>query len=539
MTRSRLRQRPLTLALQTALALGSVNAIWSETAQAQVLPLSSLNGQNGFRINGVAANEQCGYAVSKAGDLNGDGVDDVLIGVNQANRTYVVYGQNAAAFAPVLSLSSLNGSNGFRIDGVASGDASGRTISQAGDINGDGLDDIIIGAAGADNNGNLSGSSYVLFGRSAGGFSSATLSLSTLNGSNGFRLDGTAAGHGSGESVSAAGDVNGDGLDDVIIGASSASPNGSSSGSSYVVFGRSGSGAFAATINLSTLNGTNGFRLDGAASYDYAGVAVSGAGDINGDGFDDVIVGARRAAPGSGSNAGSSYVVFGHSGAFAATLNLSALNGTNGFRLDGVAASDESGKTVSAAGDINGDGRDDLIIGAKSASPNSVSTAGSSYVLFGRSSAAFAATMSLSTLNGTNGFRLDGVLIGDGSGTDVAAAGDINGDGIADLIVGAPTADPTGTNSGSTYVVYGRSSPAFAATVNLSTLNGSNGFRLDGVQLGNFTGRAVSAAGDINGDGTDDLIIGADGADPGGVNNVGSSFIVYGNSPLLFRNGYE
>ncbi len=544
MMRSDLRQHPLAHALGTALALGSASMFWSAAASAQVVLLAGLNGANGFRINGVAANDQSGYAVSRAGDLNGDGVDDLIVGAFGANgsdfgSTYVVFGQSGAAFAPLLNLSALNGSNGFRIDGVAMNDASGKAIAHAGDVNGDGLADVIIGASGADNNGSFSGSSYVVFGRSGTGFSSAALSLSTLDGSNGFRLDGTAMGHGSGESVSAAGDVNGDGLDDVIVGASNASPNGTSSGSSYVVFGRTGSGAFAATINLSGLNGTNGFRLDGAAAFDYSGIAVAGAADINGDGFDDVVVGARRAAPGSGSNAGSSYIVFGHSGVFAATLNLGTLNGANGFRLDGVVAQDASGRAVAAAGDINGDGRDDLIIGAAFADPNGISAAGSSYVLFGRTSPAFAPTLSLSALNGANGFRLDGVLMDDSSGNDVAAAGDINGDNIGDLIIGAAAADPSGNNSGSGYVVFGRSSPAFPATFALSELNGSNGFRLDGVTLGNFTGRAVAAAGDINGDGKDDLIIGADGADPNSTMNAGSSFVVFGDSPLLFRHGFE
>jgi hypothetical protein len=306
-----------------------------------------------------------------------------------------------------------------------------------------------------------------------------------------------------------------------------------------VVFGRSGAGAFAPTISLGTLTGGNGFRLDGAAAFDSSGIAVAGAGDINGDGLADVIVGARRAAPPSGSNAGSSYVVFGRSSGFAATINLGTLNGTTGFRLDGVAADDLSALSVAAAGDVNGDGRDDLIIGAAGADPGGVSGAGSSYVLYGRSSPAFTAVVSLGSLTGSNGFRIDGVLLGDGSGNDVAAAGDINGDGIDDLIIGASQADPNGANSGSVYVVHGRASPAFPATLNLGTLNGTDGFRMDGVQNGNFTGREVAAAGDINGDGKPDLIIGADGADPPGAMNAGSSFVVYGNSPLLFRNGFE
>jgi hypothetical protein len=102
-----------------------------------------------------------------------------------------------------------------------------------------------------------------------------------------------------------------------------------------VVFGKSG--GFTSTINLSTLDGTNGFRLDGVAANDRSGNSVSSAGDVNGDGFDDLIVGAFGADP-NGNDSGSSYVVFGKSGGFASTLNLSTLDGTNGFRLDGVAA---------------------------------------------------------------------------------------------------------------------------------------------------------------------------------------------------------
>ncbi|HEY9816307.1 MAG TPA: integrin alpha, partial [Candidatus Obscuribacterales bacterium] len=175
------------------------------------------------------------------------------------------------SFAPVLNLSSINGSNGFRIDGTAAGELSGWSVSGAGDVNGDGFDDLIIGARGADINGAESGSSYVVFGK-AGGLS-ATFNLSTLDGTNGFRLNGTATDHYSGDMVSSAGDINGDGFDDLIIGAYGADPNGGNSGSSYVVFGQAS--GFSATLNLSTLNGSNGFRLDGAAAYDFSGDAVS------------------------------------------------------------------------------------------------------------------------------------------------------------------------------------------------------------------------------------------------------------------------
>ena len=146
----------------------------------------------------------------------------------------MVFG-SGSEFSSTLNLSSLNGINGFRIDGLAAYDISGRSVSSAGDINGDGIDDLIIGADGADPNGNFSGSSYVVFG--SGGEFSSTLNLSSLNGSNGFRIDGAATFDRSGFSVSSAGDINGDGIDDLIIGANGADPNGNYSGSSYVVFG--------------------------------------------------------------------------------------------------------------------------------------------------------------------------------------------------------------------------------------------------------------------------------------------------------------
>ncbi len=252
---------------------------------------------------------------------------------------------------PVFNLSNLDGSNGFRLDGVAHGDASGTSVSNAGDVNGDGFADVIIGASGADPNGDFSGSSYVVFGKAAG--FAADIDLSSLDGSNGFRLDGVAEGNYSGASVSNAGDVNGDGFDDVIIGAYKADPNGDFSGSSYVVFGKAI--GFDSTLNLSSLNGNNGFRLDGVAEYDYSGASVSNAGDVNGDGFDDVIVGALG-ADSNGEGSGSSYVVFGKAAGFATAMNLSSLDGSNGFRLDGEAY-DSSGRSVSNAGDVKGIGK--------------------------------------------------------------------------------------------------------------------------------------------------------------------------------------
>jgi Ca2+-binding RTX toxin-like protein len=497
---------------------------------AAVIELSSLDGVTGFRVDGVTANDESGFSVASAGDVNGDGYDDFIIGAyvadpngSNSGASYVVFGK-AGGFTASLNLSTLDGVNGFKISGVAANDFSGCSVASAGDVNGDGFDDLIVGARYADPNSiNNAGAGYVVFGKASGFL--ANLNLSTLNGANGFRLSGVATSDQAGFFVASAGDVNGDGYDDLIIGANLADPNGASSGASYVVFGSAA--GFTANLNLSTLDGSNGFRISGVAAGDQAGRSVASAGDVNGDGYDDLIISGRYADPSGVYNAGASYVVFGKAGGFTANLNLSTLDGTNGFKLSGVALSDQTGNSVSAAGDVNGDGYADLIIGATFADPNGGGS-GASYVVFGKASG-FTANLALSTLDGSNGFKISGVAASDLSGFSVASAGDVNGDGYDDLIIGARYADPNGiNNAGAGYVVFGRAS-GFLANLNLSTLNGANGFKLNGVAAVDQAGFFVASAGDVNGDGYDDLIVGAPFADPNG-SASGSSYIIFGHA---------
>jgi hypothetical protein len=223
-------------------------------------------------------------------------------------QAYVIFG-TTAGFSPTLELSALNGSHGFTLNGIAKDDFAGRAVAGVGDVNGDGLDDFLIGAPHADGNGIYRGEAYVVFGNSAG--FPATFELSTLNGTNGFILNGIADMDEAGSGVSRAGDINGDAIDDLLISARRAGAGGNLRGQAYVVFGTSA--GFPATFDLSALSGTNGFLLNGIANLDQAASALAGGGDINGDGLDDLFLGAPLADAGGPpfADRGQAYIVFG------------------------------------------------------------------------------------------------------------------------------------------------------------------------------------------------------------------------------------
>ena len=303
--------------------------------------------------------------------------------------------------------------------------------------------------------------------------------------------------------------MNGDGYDDLIVGAPYADPNASGSGASFVVFG-SASGSTFELADLTTgavTDPASGFVINGYSEEDYSGFSVSGAGDVNGDGLDDLIVGSPGSDP-NGELSGASFVVFGKTDGAAIELSSIEANSNEvpvGFMISGVAVNDTSGRSsVSGAGDVNGDGLDDLIIGAMGDDPNG-SGSGASFVVYGKTSGEIVELSDVQ--HGIGGFVMNGVGEDDSSGWSVSGAGDVNGDGFSDLLVGAPFDSPNGSSSGASFVVFGDN-----FTQSVTNVGTTDGETLTGTIENDiiFAGEGDDT---INGTSGEDRLSGGNGAD--------------------------
>jgi hypothetical protein len=524
-------------------------------------------GTGGFVINGPDAGDQSGFSVASAGDINGDGFADLIIGAplgdaagnakDGAGDSYVVFGKASGWDAPIDLAAVAAGTGGFVLRGEDNGDNAGWSVASGGDINGDGFADLIIGARGGDGrhlrntNGTLTtsgvGDTYVVFGKASDEWGAA-IDLATITaGTGGFVIHGEDTGDQSGRSVASAGDVNGDGFTDLIIGAyggDGTSGSGAAQiGDSYVVFGKAS--GWVANINLATIaSGNGGFALRGRDWGDLFGWSVASAGDVNGDGLADVIIGARGgdAENNAKGDAGESYVVFGKASDWDAAISATTIaNGTGGFVIIGQDRNDRSGFSVASAGDVNGDGFADIIIGAPNAGPlvnrhygMANDKSGESYVVFGKASSWGVIDLT-NIAAGTGGFVINGQDAGDQSGYSVASAGDVNGDGFDDLIIGAWGGDAAGnakSYAGDSYVVFGKEASSWGAPISLTAIaNGTGGFVIYGRDVSDKSGLSVASAGDINGDGFADLIVGAQEGDGNVVSisdNRGESYVIFG-----------
>lgn len=484
--------------------------------------LGALGGGIGATINGPGLAAHAGVSMAGGCDVNGDGLPDLLIGAPYAGSAgggviYVIYGNATGAHPPA----SMNDAD-VSIIGEADGDTLGSATVCAGDVNGDGFDDMLITAPGH----TPAGYAYLIYGGSS---LPAALSLTTLTAAQGMRIPGLISGTEFGWAA-AAGDVNADGFADIVVTAPSAHSSSSNTGQGFVIFG---STTLPASFDLGTLNGSNGFSVSATDSNPEPNGDSVAIGDLDGDGFDEVAIGSRQAFPGGLNDTGTVYVVLGHAGAFPGEIQLGVLDGGDGFAIEGSHAGSYVGTSLSFVANFRGDGRKAIVIGAPATASGTIT--GSGYVVFGKST--FPAHFSLGTLDGTNGVVFSSPTLGDYTGASVAGVADLNGDGRGDIVLGAPYADFGATDAGGGFVVYGRK-PPWPASIDLATLNGATGFRFDGAAGADDAGTAVATAGDQNHDGMHDLLVSSPLADVNGAVNVGQVYLLYGDD-LIFADGFD
>jgi hypothetical protein len=415
---------------------------------------------------------QFGYAVATAGDVNGDGFSDVIVGAlafsngqAQEGRAFVYHG-SAGGLSSVANWTAENN--------VA--DAwFGASVASAGDVNGDGYDDVIVGAPQYVELLPRQGQAIVYHGSASGlgGFNWVTT---------GVQME-----QRYGQSVSTAGDVNGDGFSDVIVGAHQFDNGETDEGWACVYHG-----------SPSGLAESAAWTAEGNQIGAQFGLSVATAGDVNGDGFSDVIVGARRFDYGLG-NEGRAFLYQGGSPGLSINPNWTA---------EGDQAQANFGQSVATAGDVNGDGYSDVIVGAWQFDGGE-SNEGRALVYQGGAAGLGPNPNWSDESNQYNTYY----------GTSVATAGDVNGDGFSDVIVGAPYFDNGEADEGRAFVYQGS---AAGLSFTTSWADGSN-------QLGGEFGTSVATAGDVNGDGFSDVVVGAPHYD-NGQTDEGRAFVYHGSA---------
>lgn len=318
----------------------TVYVIYGKKGGLSDMLISDMTTSQGFKVTGASANaEDFRCSIDNAGDVNGDGITDLIIGVPDASSysgaVYVIYGKSGGL--STINLSTMSSSQGFKVTTTVSSSRLGWSVSSAGDINGDHISDIIIGAWGIN-------TAYVIYGKRNG---LQNIAIASMTASQGFTITGTSGSY-LGVSVSAIEDINHDGISDIIVGAHFAKR-------AYVIYGKKGGLSNMAT---STMSVSQGFQITG--DFTKFGVTVRSIGDINGDGIVDILIGATNWKY----NEGAAYVVYGPSNTSnLSSIDVSTMNANQGFNISNIFGTEIEIGTVNSAGDVNGDGFTDIIIG--------------------------------------------------------------------------------------------------------------------------------------------------------------------------------